>query len=218
MGQSFDRDFLSVSDVDHLTDGAVSVHQTNQAFDGVAHVAETARLLAATVDGDGRVFQRGFYEIGENHAVAPGLTRADGVEQTNDDNGKLFFFPIRERQKFVERFRCSITPATFGRGAKYEVSVFVKRNVNILPVDFRGRGGKDELALLASSFQNHLRAIDVGFDSANGTLHDELNADGGGQVNDDVGIVDQLGDQLTVFDAVQVILHERGRFQVTDIF
>src|SRR5205807_4540090 len=73
MGQFFDADFFGVAYMHDLANGARGFHETNQAFDGVAHVAKTPRLLAASIDGDRRTLQSGLDEVGKHHAVAPGL-------------------------------------------------------------------------------------------------------------------------------------------------
>jgi len=52
--------------------------------------------------------------------------------------------------------------------------------------------------------QNEFRAVDIRLDRAHGVLHDELHADGGGEVVDDVGAVDQLHQELLVVQIVQV--------------
>ncbi len=50
LSEAFDRDFFGVADVDDLADGAIGVHQANEAFDSVADIAEAAGLLAVAVN------------------------------------------------------------------------------------------------------------------------------------------------------------------------
>ena len=183
------------------------VDQTDERFDGVADVAEAARLLAVAVNADGSVVDGGLHEIRQDHAVAAGLPRTDGVEQAHDDDGKLLFFPVREREKFVQSLGSGVAPAAFGGGPENEVGVFVKRHVGIFAVDFGCRSGKDEFALLAGGFEDPLRAVDVGLDGANRTFDDEFDADGGREVDHDVGIVNEFGHQLAILDVVEVIFH-----------
>ena len=87
----------------------------------------------------------------------------------------------------------------------------MKRHVGVFAVDLGGGGREDELAFFAGGFEDHLRAVDVGFDGAHGTFDDELDADGGGEMDDDVGIVDEFRDELAIFDVVQVIFHAGWR-------
>ncbi len=157
-------------------------------------------------------------KVGQHHAVAAGLARADGVEETDHDNGQLLFLPIGQSQEFIERFRSGVTPAAFGSGAEDEISVFVEGNVGIFTVDLGSGSGEDELALFAGGFEDHLRAVHVCLDGANGALDDELDAHSGGEVDDNVGVVHELGEQLTILHVVEVIGHALGGFEVADIF
>jgi len=73
LGEAFDGDFFGVANVDDFADGAVGVHEADEAFDGVADIAEAAGLLAVAIDADGLVVDGLLNEIGEDHAVAAGL-------------------------------------------------------------------------------------------------------------------------------------------------
>src|SRR5438445_5602552 len=127
MSQAFDGNFLGITNVNNLSNGARSVDQANERFDSVAHIAKAAGLLAITVDADGFAVERGFDKVGQHHAVAAGLARADGVEQTDDNDGQLLFLPIRQGEKFIERFGSGVTPAALGGGAKDEVGLLRDR-------------------------------------------------------------------------------------------
>src|SRR5258708_13982532 len=61
--QAFDGDFLGVADVDDFTDRTMGVHEADETFDGVAYIAEAARLLSGTVDADWGVVEAGLAEI-----------------------------------------------------------------------------------------------------------------------------------------------------------
>src|SRR3981189_2330268 len=106
------------------------------------------------------------------------------------DYGQLFFLPVGQSQKFIESFRSGVTPAALGGRAEDQVGVFMEGNVEIFAVDLGGGGSEHELAFFAGGFEDELRAVDVGFDGADGTFDDELDADSGGEMDDDVGIVD----------------------------
>ena len=129
----------------------------------------------------------------------------------------MLFFPVGEREKFVERFRSGIAPAALRCGAENEIGVLVKRHVGILAVDLGGRSRQNELLFLVRGFENHLRAVDVGLDSAHGTFDDELHADSCGEVNHGVGVIDEFGDKLAILDVVEVILHPVEGFEVADV-
>ena len=62
-----------------------------------------------------------------------------------------------------------------------------------------------------------MRAVDVGLDGADGAFDDEFDADSGSEMNDDIGIVDELGKQLTILNVIEVILHAAGRLEMADI-
>ena len=218
VGESFDGDFLGVADVDDFADGALEVHEADETFYGVAHIAKATRLLSAAVDADRGVVQGGLDEIGEHHSVASGLARTNGVKEASDDDGQLFFLPVGKRQKFIEGLGGGVAPAAFGGGAEDKVGVFVERDVGILAVDFGGGSGENEFLFLASSFEDELRAVDVGLDGLDGAFDDELDADGGGEMDDHIGIVNELGEQLAILDIVQMILHAVGGLEMADIF
>src|SRR6266849_1159441 len=214
----FDSDFLGVADVDDFADGTIGVHEANETFDGVAHIAEAAGLLAAAVDADDSVVEGGLDEIGENHSVAAGLARTDGVEQANDNDGEPFFLPIGERKKFVKGLGGGVAPAAFGGRAEDEIGIFMEGNVGVLAIDFGGGSGENDLLFFAGGFEDQLGAIYVGLDGLDGTFDDELDADGGGEMDDDIGIVDEFGKQLAIFDVVEVILHAVGRLKMANVF
>jgi hypothetical protein len=169
---------------------------------GVAHIAEAAGLFAIAVDADGSVIEGLADEIWKDHAVAAGLPRANGVEQADDDDGDFLFLPIREREKFVEGFGSGVAPAALGGGAEDKIGLLAKRNLGAFAVDLRGRSCENEFAFFCRGFQDVLRAVDVGLNRADGAFNDQTNADGGGEMDDDVGIVDELRNKPAIFDRV----------------
>ena len=195
---------------------SVSIRRTRD-FDGVADIAEAARLFAVAINADGSVVERGLHEIRQDHAVAASLPRTYGIEQAHDDDGKLLFFPVRKREKFVQSLRSGVAPAAFCGGPENEVGVFMERHVGIFAVDFRCGGGENEFALFAGGFQDPLRSVDVGLDGANRTFHDQFHADGGREVDHRVGIIDEFGHQLAVLDVVQVIFHAIEALEMTNV-
>ncbi len=74
------------------------------------------------------------------------------------------------------------------------------------------------LFLQASRFEDQLSPIDVGLDGLDGTFDDEFYAYSGGQMDDHIGIIDELGEQLAILDVVQVILHAPGGLEVPYVF
>jgi hypothetical protein len=217
VSQTLDGNFLGTADIDDFTDGTVRVHQADEGFDGVPDVAETTRLLAIPVDLDGGMVESGLHEIREYHAVPAGLARTDGIKQTGHDHRKLFLLPVGEREKLIEGFRSGVAPASLGSGAKDQIRVFVEGDIGVLAVDLGGGSGENEFAFLAGGFQDHLCAVDVGLDGLDRAFDDELDANRGGEVHNDIGVVYELGEQLAIFDSVEVILEVIAGFQMTNI-
>jgi len=65
--------------------------------------------------------------------------------------------------------------------------------------------------------QHDLGAVDVGLDRPHGAVDDELDADSGGQVHDDVGLVDELGDHGVAIGRADRVLEARIALQVADV-
>ena len=84
--------------------------QPHQRLHRIADVAETPGLRAFTENFQRFAFFRRSDEPGQHHAVAPGLARADGVEQPRDDDRQRFFPRIGQRQEFVGKLRARIAP------------------------------------------------------------------------------------------------------------
>ena len=216
--QCLDGDLLGVADIDDFADGTIRVHEADEAFDRIPHIAEAARLLAAAIDADGGVVESGLDEIGEHHSVAAGLPGAHGIEQASHDDREFFLLPVGKGKKFIERFGGRVAPAAFRCGTKDEVGVFVERNVGVLAVDL-GRGRRqNEFLFFAGSFEDHLRAVYIGLDGLDRAFDDEFDTDGGGQMDDDIGIVNEFGEQLAILEVVEVILHAVGRLEMADVF
>ena len=72
--------------------------------------------------------------------------------------------------------------------AQHQVAVLAERHVRALAVDLGRRGDDDELLLLGGGPQDDLGAVHVGLDGAHRRLDDQLDADRGGQVEDDVAL------------------------------
>ena len=65
--------------------------------------------------------------------------------------------------------------------------------------------------------EHDLGAVHVGLDRADRRLDDELHADGGGQVEHDVGAIDELGRQRLVHDRVDHVLEAGTALEVGDV-
>src|SRR6266480_8095362 len=88
LGQCLDSDFLGVANIDDFADGALRVHEADESFNGVAHIAEAARLLPGAVDADGGVVQGGLDEIGEANSLRTGLRGTNGIDKGSTNAGQ----------------------------------------------------------------------------------------------------------------------------------
>ena len=122
----------------------------------------------------------------------------DGVEEPDDDDRQLALLPVREREELVDRLAARVGPAMLRRRAQHEIGVLAERHVLALAVHLRRRRDDDELLLLVRVLQHDLGAVHVGLDRVHRLLDDQLHADGGGEVKDDVAAIDELGEQRLV--------------------
>ena len=89
LGQGADGHFLVRADIEDLAHCGGLLHQGDQGADDVAHVGETARLAAIAMNGDRPAGEGLLDERGNDHAVLPGLARADRVKQSNNHRRQL---------------------------------------------------------------------------------------------------------------------------------
>ena len=86
-------------------------------------MGEAADLSAVVVDDERLAGEGRIDESRQDHAVGPGLPRADDVEEAADDDGRPNWREQAQRQEFVDRFAGAIRPAGTGRRAEDEVVV-----------------------------------------------------------------------------------------------
>ena len=93
--------------------------------------------------------QRLAHEVRDDHPVAPGLPRADGVEEAPDDRRQLALLPVGEGEELVDRLRARIGPAALavGRGPGRRPR---GTGVVALAVDLAGGGDEDRLLFLVA--------------------------------------------------------------------
>jgi hypothetical protein len=73
----------------------------------------------------------------------------------------------------------------------------------VLPVDLAGRGDEDPGSVFVGLLEDDLRASDVGGQAPEGVVHDELDAHGGGQVEDGLAPPDHVVDHVRIEDRSQ---------------
>ena len=202
LGELVDAHLLLVADVEDLAVGGGRVRQLDDGADHVAHVAEAAGLVPVAEDGDGLAGEGLADEGGDDHAVAAGLARADGVEEAGDDDGQAPLAGVRQGEELVDGLGAGVAPPALVGGADDEVVVLPAGLHLALAVDLGRRGEEDVLLLLRRVLQDHLGRLQVGLDGAHRRLDHQAHADGGGEVVDDVGPVDELGEDRRVLHLV----------------
>ena len=217
LGQVGHRHFLHVPDIDHLSDRLRLDNQFQQGGDDVGDVCKGARLFAVPEHGDRFAGQRLADEVRDHHSVLTGLTRSDGVEEADDDDGQLALLPVSEREELVDRLAARVGPAVLRRRPEHEIGIFAERHVVALAVHLGGRGEHHELFFLVCVLQHHLGAVHVGLDGIHRLLDDQLDADRGGEVEDDVASIDQLGEQSLVVDRVDEVLEPGPPLEMRDV-
>src|SRR5215218_6031052 len=118
------------------------------------------------------------YEPRHDHSVLSGLTRADGIEKPHHDDGQTRFLVVRKREKFVESFRTCVRPAMFVCRAGQKIVVFPEGDRSSLAINFGGTWDQNALSITRTKREHDVRAAKDRLDRANGTFHDELDADG----------------------------------------
>ena len=124
---------------------------------------------------------------------------------------------VGKPHEFVHGFGGGVSPAAVRGGAHQAVIVFNERHFDTLAVHL-GSGGNEHLASVAvGGGQDGFRAHDVGGDGAYRVLDDQLHADRGGEVDNDIGLAGQTVQHLAVHDVFAHELVVGQRAQVLDI-
>jgi len=159
-------------------------------------------LRPGAVNGQRLIAQGLSDESRHDHAVASRLARPDGVEKASHDHRQLFGAVIRKRQKLVHRLGGGIAPTgDFGRAVDALV-VFAKRNLRVPAVNLRCGGQEGLLAKFVGQLQNDFRSRDVRVDRFERLVDDQLDANGGSQVDDHIADSCQLEHRLTVQNGI----------------
>ena len=106
----------------------------------------------------------------------------------------------------------------FRRRPQDEIRVLAERHVVALAVDLGGRGDHDQLLLLVGVLEHHFGAVHVGLDRADRLLDDQLDADGRGEMKNDVAAVDELREERLVLDRVDEVFESAAALEMRDVF
>src|SRR4051794_1546414 len=194
-----DRDLAGAAEIENVANGRIAVEEGEERTHGVVHVAEAAALRAVVVDGQILARQRLLDETREDHPVLACLTRADGVEEPDDDAVETGL-RVTEREDLAKRLRGRVAPARGGRRPENSLRVFPQRSAAILAVDLRGRGVEQLLVELRGSRDDNVAATHVAQEALDRTVDDQLYADGGSKVNAGVRRSHELTEERCVGD------------------
>lgn len=199
-GEIEDRDFMRAADIDDFSNRSRCVLESDQRFDGILHVAEAASLRPIPVHQERFIAQCSLHKARQHHPVATGLARADCVEESGDDHGKVSLGVICEREKFIHELGTRIAPATESGRTNEEIIVLGERRFAAFAVDFGSRSEKDWSAGSGSGEQYDFGLLKIGFNGSYRGYDDKFNPDGGGQMEDECGARTKNGKVGTLGD------------------
>src|SRR2546423_11976591 len=99
-------------------------------------MAKASGLRTSTEDLEGFVAERFADETRNNHAVIAGLPGTNRIEKPANDCLEVEFGEVSESQEFINHFAARIAPARKPGRAEDDVSVFLKRCVEALSINF----------------------------------------------------------------------------------
>src|SRR5262249_30040082 len=111
LSQRFNRDFFFGTNIEDLAARGRTILQANEGLNDIADVTEATGLLAVAENAQGPARFGGGDEARQDHAVAAGLPRSDGIEEAGNDNREVAPTGVGESEEFVHEFRAGIAPA-----------------------------------------------------------------------------------------------------------
>ncbi len=190
--QLVDRHFRRIAEIDHLAKRLGRLKQDLfKSLHDVCDMAEAPALLAVIIDRDRLARKRVLDETRHDHAVLSGLTRPDGIEKPDHDDGKLRLPVMRERQKFVRGLRIRIRPTTDGGRPHDAVVIFAERHLRALAVDLARRCHENPPPITAAGIKDSGRAADDCLNGLDRFVDDQLHAHGARQVIDRIALADR---------------------------
>ena len=94
----------------------------------------------------------------------------------------------------------------------------MERHDGALAVDLGCRRNDHELSLLVCVLEDDFGAVNVCLDRVNRLLDEQLDANGGGQMKDNIASIDEFCEQRLVTDGIDEIFETRLSLQMGDIF
>ena len=181
-------------------------------------MAEAARLVAVAVDLERLPLERPLHEGRDHHPVLAALAGPDGVEEACDRAVEPVLGEMGEREELVHRLRVGVRPAALRRRAVDPACRLVERLLlTMVAVHLGRRGDEDALPETMAVLEHDLGAAKVGHERLHRLLDDQPDADRGGEVVDDVALVDELVHARRLEDAVDDEVEGRAVPEVLDV-
>src|SRR5579875_499225 len=218
LSQIFYGYLLVASNVDNLAHSFSIIRQANYRFHRVRHKTKTSRLLTRAKNRE-RCTGKGLrHKIRQHHSITARLARPNGVEKPGDNYRQFLLLPVREGQKFIQRFRSSITPSTFGSWSQDQIRILAKRYSRAFPVDFRCGCNEHEFFLFVGGVQNQLSSVHIRLDCSYGALYDQAHPDRRCEMEDNIGFINHLIQKMPVLQAVEDVVELWRALQMTNVF
>ena len=152
----------------------------------VADVGEATGLLAVAEDGQRLAAQRLADQVRHDHAVPAGLPGPTVLNsRTIDPADRLA--PVGVGERLVDALRRGVGPPRLQRRAEDAVRLLGQAVRGVLAVDLAGRGQQQARRRRRESLEDDLGAVDVGAQALQRVIDDQVDADGGREVEYPVG-------------------------------
>jgi hypothetical protein len=179
-------------------------------------VAEAARLVTIAMDLERVACNRPLDEVRDHHSVLAALPGADRVEEPHDHTVEPVLLVVGECEELVHCLRVRVRPPLLCRRPVNPAVALLERPLLAVVAIHLGRGrDQDSLLEAVAMLEHDLGSAEVRHECLHGLLDDQPDADSGGQVIDDVALVDELVDHRPVQHRVH---HEVEPGAVTEVF
>ena len=158
--------------------------QAEEGFDGVADETEGPGLCAVAKDPQWVVGPGGGQEPRQHHAVAAGLSRADRVEESRDDDRQAAFPRIGQGQELVHQLRARVAPPADVRRPDQQIVLLRQTGLRVFPIHLGRRGQQHGDRACAGGIQDREGLMQIRFQRVHGRVQHQLHPHGRGQVVD----------------------------------
>ncbi len=143
-------------------------------------------------------------ESGKHHAVTAALARTHGVEEPDDGDRQAALAMPGEGEKLVDRLGTGVAPAGVAGRSEQKIAILAEGQAGGLAVDLGAGGEHNPPRLSGGQAQQQLGSGDIGFNRLDRRFDDALDADGGGEVIDELAVRNKGSEKLAVEDGIAV--------------